>query len=124
MKRIIIFGMALIMLFSVAMFGVTACDGAEDNPNLNPCGYEVCVCEKDTPIPNPCEQDPCICEENNNNENKNPVEREWGFSACGRFALSIYVQETTLPHGQDFLVNIVLKNISDYDVSMFFNELL
>jgi|GEM_PF-2895664 len=63
MKRIIVLGMALIMLFSVAMLGIAACDGGENDPNLGPCGYAVCICEKDTPMPNPCEQDTCVCEE-------------------------------------------------------------
>jgi|GEM_PF-2848288 len=44
MRKIIVFGMAFVMLLSVAMLGAAACDGAEDNPNLGPCGYAVCVC--------------------------------------------------------------------------------
>jgi len=44
-----------------------------------------------------------------------PVEREWGYSECGRFALSIWVEETTLPQGEDFAVNVKMKNISDED---------
>jgi len=42
--------------------------------------------------------------------------REWGFSECGRFALSIVVKEPTLPQGQDFIIDVKLRNLSGEDI--------
>ena len=42
-------------------------------------------------------------------------EREWGYSDCGRFALSIAATQNTLPYGQNFVVNVMLKNNTDQD---------
>jgi len=49
--------------------------------------------------------------------------REWGFSECERFALSIFVEETTLPQGQGFVVDVKFKNISDVDITISYNML-
>jgi|GEM_PF-5449347 len=68
LKKYMVFLLVVVILFSVAVLGATACNCAGNNPNPNPCGYAVCVCEENTPIPNPtpnpCKQNPCICESN------------------------------------------------------------
>jgi len=46
--------------------------------------------------------------------------REWGFSECGRFALRISVIKATLSWGENFVVNVQLKNQSDVDVEIGF----
>lgn len=48
--------------------------------------------------------------------------REWGYSECGRFALSILVNETTRPLGSSFRGSIEFRNISgeDQEVYQFF----
>jgi len=46
--------------------------------------------------------------------------REWSYSDCGRFALSILVHRTTLVQGEDFIVSIKLKNLGDYDIEIGF----
>jgi len=51
------------------------------------------------------------------------LEGEWGISPCGRFALSISVEEATLPQGQPFVVNVIFKNITDADIVIFYNRL-
>jgi|GEM_PF-6393498 len=47
-RKIIVFGIAFVMLFSVAMLGAAACDLYNLDKNL--CGYEVCACEEEKPI--------------------------------------------------------------------------
>ena len=39
-----------------------------------------------------------------------------GYSECGRFSLEIFVEETTLPKGENFIVNIVFRNLTDKDM--------
>ena len=46
------------------------------------------------------------------------VEREWVYSPCGNFALSILVGETTLPRGENFVVDVRLKNMMEKDVEI------
>jgi|GEM_PF-2848287 len=46
--------------------------------------------------------------------------RRWGYSDCGTFALSIFIQETVLQRGENFVVDIVLKNLSDEDIEIGF----
>ena len=53
----------------------------------------------------------------------NLVERDWGYSECKRFALSIAVEETTLPQGEDFVVNVQLRNTSDEDHEITYDKL-
>ena len=55
--------------------------------------------------------------ETSDKESSLPKE-ERGYSECGRFSLQIIVAQTTLPHGEGFIVNIVFKNISDYDIEI------
>jgi len=37
---------------------------------------------------------------------------EWGYSECGRFALSISVERTIFQHGDDIYIEIAFKNLS------------
>jgi len=46
------------------------------------------------------------------------MEREWGYSECGDFALSISVEQTTLQQGENFVVNIELRNLSGNELEI------
>ena len=44
------------------------------------------------------------------------IGREWGYSECGNFALSILVEQTIMPRGEDFVVDVIFVNISGEDL--------
>ena len=46
------------------------------------------------------------------------MEREWGYSECGNFALSISVEQTTLSQGENFVVDVRLKNLTENNVEI------
>ena len=51
------------------------------------------------------------------------VESKWDFrSECGTFALFISVKETVLPRGDNFVVDVWLRNMSEEDVVISFGN--
>jgi len=49
--------------------------------------------------------------------------REWGYSECGNFAVSLFIEETTLPRGWIFYADVKLINLSGKQVEIaYFNR--
>lgn len=47
---------------------------------------------------------------------KDNIKRQWVDSECGRFSLYISVEETTLRQGDNFVVNVALRNNSEKSI--------